>query len=206
MKKHLFLIPAFAVLFAACGNDNNDDPIEEGKNNEEPTELIPIGVTNPIENNTFTLDAKLIPMPSDGKLISDADFDQYLKNNYFAEYPNGRCIEQNGTLSTEDFWSKICGIGTDGYFFAEDSAFQYTLYVDYDPSIPFIKNGLTYSNSKAVVSYPRETLPELKIVKADSKGFTAIRLIGVKGDGTPSYLYSSFLKVSESDFKKLLEE
>lgn len=189
MKKHFLLISALAALFVSCGDRNNDESISIDKNTK------------------FTLDSNLIPQPSDGVLISVADFDKYLKNKYFLEQSDGRRIEQDGKLSDELFWKNIIGIGTDGYYFAADSAINYVLYVDSNPNIKYIRNGFAYIDGRAVVSYPRDVeMPNLKIVKANDAGFTAIRLIGVKGDGRPSYIYSSFKKVSESKFKKALEE
>lgn len=189
MKKHFLLISTLAALFVSCGDRNNDESISIDKNTK------------------FTIDSNLIPKPSDGVLISVADFDKYLKNKYFLEQSDGRRIEQDGKLSDKLFWEDIIGIGSDGYYFADDSAFRYVLYIDYNPSIPYIKHGLAYIDGKAVVSYPRDVeMPDLKIVKANDAGFTAIRLIGVKGDGRPSYIYSSYRKVSESKFKKALEE
>ena len=188
MKKQLFLISALLVLFSACSKDD-DETIAIDKNSK------------------FTIDSNGIPQPADGALITDADFGKYLKNNYFLEQRDGRRIEQDGKLSDKLFWEDIIGIGSDGYYFADDSAFRYVLYIDYNPSIPYIKHGLAYVDGKAVVaSSPEDEMPDLKIVKANGAGFTAIRLIGVKGDGRPSYIYSSFRKVSESKFKKALEE
>ncbi|MBR5644477.1 MAG: hypothetical protein IKW77_09845 [Salinivirgaceae bacterium] len=187
MKKQLFLISALVVLFSACSKDD-DETITINKNAE------------------FTIDINGIPSPAQGGLISSEDFDKYLKNNYFAEQTDGRRIEQNGSLSKENFWEGMIGIGPDGYYFADDSAYNYVLYVDYDPSISYIKSGQVYSNGRAVVlSYDGDNMPDLKILNANAAGFTAIRLIGVKSDGTPSYIYSSYRKVTESDFNKLLK-
>lgn len=187
MKKQLILISALAVLFSACSKDD-DETIAISKDAK------------------FTIDSNGIPSPANGGLISSEGFDKYLKNNYFAEQTDGCMIEQNGTLSKENFWKDIIGIGPDGYFFADDSAFNYVLYVDHAPSIPYIRSGQVYSNGRAVVlSSADDKMPDLKILEANTVGFTAIRLIGVKGDGTPSYIYSSYRKVSESDFNKLLK-
>lgn len=183
------MILALAALFVSCGDRNNDESISIDKNTK------------------FTLDSNLIPQPSDGVLISVADFDKYLKNKYFLEQSDGRRIEQDGNLSGKLFWEDIIGIGSDGYYFAADSAFRYVLYVDSDPNIKYIRNGFAYIDGRAVVSYPRDVeMPDLKIVKANNKGFVAIRLVGVKSDGRPSYIYSSYRKVSESKFNKALEE
>ncbi len=188
MKKQLFLISALVVLFSACSKDD-DETIAINKNTK------------------FTLDSNLIPQPSDGVLISVADFDKYLKDKYFLEQTDGRRITGDGTLDDKLFWEGMIGIGTDGYYFAADSAFKYALYIDYDPSIPYVKYGLAYIDDKAVVaSSPEDEMPNLKIVKANNKGFVAIRLVGVKSDGRPSYIYSSYRKVSESKFNKALEE
>lgn len=188
MKKHFLLITALAALVVSCGDRNSDEDISIDKNTK------------------FTLDSNLIPQPSDGVLIPVADFDNYLKDKYFLEQTDGRRITGDGTLDNELFWENMIGIGTDGYYFADDSVFRYVLYIDHDPSIPYIKKGLAYFDGRAVVSYPGDIeMPILKIVKANDAGFTAIRLIGVKGDGRPSYIYSSFRKVSESKFKKVLE-
>lgn len=187
MKKQLFLISALVVLFSACSKDDD--------------EIITIN-----KNTKFTLDSNLIPQPSDGVLIPVADFDKYLKDKYFLEQTDGRRIGQDGKLSGDLFWEGMIGIGTDGYYFAADSAFRYVLYIDHNPSIPYIKDGLAYFDGRAVVSYPDDNeMPVLKIVKANDAGFTAIRLIGVKGDGRPSYIYSSYQKVSKSDFEKRLK-
>ncbi len=188
MKKHFLLITALTALVVSCGDRNSDEDISIDKNTK------------------FTLDSNLIPQPSDGVLIPVADFDKYLKNKYFLEQTDGRRIGQDGKLSGDLFWEGMIGIGTDGYYFVADSAFRYVLYIDHDPSIPYIKEGLAYFNGRAVVSYPGYIeMPILKIVKANDAGFTAIRLIGVKGDGRPSYIYSSYQKVSKSDFEKRLK-
>jgi len=187
MKKQLFLISALLVLFSACSKDD-DETIAINKNAK------------------FTFNNNQIPQPADGVLITDADFDKYLKNSYFLEQRDGRRIEQDGKLSDKLFWEGMIGIGTDGYYFAADSAFKYALYIDHDPSIPYIKYGLAYIDGKAVVaSSPEDEMPDLKIVEANNKGFVAIRLVGVKSDGRPSYIYSSYRKVSESKFNKALE-
>ncbi|MBO4601738.1 MAG: hypothetical protein J5651_01075 [Salinivirgaceae bacterium] len=187
MKKQLFLISALLVLFSACSKDD-DETIAINKNAK------------------FTFNNNQIPQPADGVLITDADFDKYLKNKYFLEQSDGRRIEQDGNLSDKLFWEGMIGIGTDGYYFAADSAFNYVLYVDSNPNIKYIRNSCAYIDGRAVVSYPRDVeMPDLKIVKVNDAGFTAIRLIGVKGDGRPSYIYSSYRKVSESKFNKALE-
>lgn len=187
MKKQLFLISALVVLFSACSKDDD--------------EIITIN-----KNAKFTFNSNLIPQPADGVLITDDDFDKYLKNSYFLEQADGRRITGDGTLDNELFWENMIGIGIDGYYFADDSAFRYVLYIDHNPSIPYIKDGLAYFDGRAVVSYPDDNeMPVLKIVKANDAGFTAIRLIGVKGDGRPSYIYSSYQKVSKSDFEKRLK-
>ncbi len=189
MKKHFLLITALTALVVSCGDRNSDEDISIDKNTK------------------FTLDSNLIPQPSDGVLISVADFDKYLKDKYFLEQTDGRRITGDGTLDDKLFWEGMIGIGTDGYYFAADSAFKYALYIDYDPSIPYVKYGLAYIDDKAVVaSSPEDEMPNLKIVKANNKGFVAIRLVGVKSDGRPSYIYSSYRKVSESKFNKALEE
>ena len=187
--KHLFLFSALMVLFVSCGDRDEDDDISISRNAK------------------FTFNNNQIPQPADGVLITDADFDKYLKNSYFLEQRDGRRIEQDGKLSDKLFWEGMIGIGTDGYYFAADSAFKYALYIDHDPSIPYIKYGLAYIDGKAVVaSSPEDEMPDLKIVEANNKGFVAIRLVGVKSDGRPSYIYSSYRKVSESKFNKALEE
>ena len=187
MKKQLFLISALVVLFSACSKDD-DETIAINKNAK------------------FTIDSNGIPSPASGGLISSEDFDKYLKNNYFEEQSDGREIDQEGKLSKDLFWENMIGIGRNGYYFADDSAYNYVLYVDYDPSIPYIKHGLAYVDGKAVItSSCEDEMPYLKIVKANDAGFTAIRLIGVKGDGRPSYIYSSYQKVSKSDFEKRLK-
>lgn len=187
MKKQLFLISALVVLFSACSKDD-DETIAINKNAK------------------FTIDSNGIPSSASGGLISSEDFDKYLKNNYFEEQSDGREIDQEGKLSKDLFWENMIGIGRNGYYFADDSAYNYVLYVDYDPSISYIKSGLVYSSGRAVVlSYKSDKLPDLKILSANAAGFTAIRLIGVKSDDTPTYIYSSYRKVTESDFNKLLK-
>ena len=188
MKKHIFFISALMVLFVSCGDRDGDESISIN------------------QNAKFTFNNNQIPQPADGALITDADFDKYLRDSYFLEQRDGRRIKEDGTLDNKLFWEDIIGIGTDGYHFAADSAFNYALYVDYNPSIPYIKYGLAYIDGKAVVaSSPEDEMPDLKIVEANNKGFVAIRLVGVKSDGRPSYIYSSFRKVSESKFNKALE-
>lgn len=186
--KHLFLFSALMVLFVSCGDRDEDDDISISRNAK------------------FTFNNNQIPHPADGVLINDDDFDKCLKNSYFLEQRDGRRINADGTLDDKLFWEDIIGIGTDGYYFAADSAFKYVLYIDSDPSIPYIKHGLAYVGGKDVIaSSCEDEMPYLKIVKANNNGFVAIRLVGVKSDVRPSYIYSSYRKVSESKFNKALE-